>query len=82
MKMTLREYIQNPMGIANAVISNREMYRKFYNEKFEEQFSEYKVFNYFPEGTFDSLLYYPTLDNAINDIVENEETSKPVRELK
>lgn len=54
----------------------------FYNEKFEEQFSEYKVFNYFPEGTFDSLLYYPTLDNAINDIVENEETSKPVRELK
>lgn len=34
--MTFNQYIQNPMGIANAVISNREMYRKFYNEKFDK----------------------------------------------
>lgn len=36
MRMTFNQYIQNPMGIANAVISNREMYRKFYNEKFDK----------------------------------------------
>lgn len=36
MRMTFNQYIQNPMGIANSVISNREMYRKLYNEKFDK----------------------------------------------
>jgi len=36
MRMTFNQYIQNPMGIANSVISNREMYRKMYNEKFDK----------------------------------------------
>ena len=31
--MTFDQYIQNPMGIKNAVISNREMYRTMYTEK-------------------------------------------------
>ena len=30
MKMTFDEYIQNPMGKENAVISNRTMYRNLY----------------------------------------------------
>lgn len=36
MRMTFNQYIQNPMGIANSVISQREMYRKLYNEKFDK----------------------------------------------
>ena len=31
--MTFDQYIQNPMGIKNAVISNREMYRTMYTDK-------------------------------------------------
>lgn len=31
--MTFDQYIQNPMGISNSVISNREMYRSMYMEK-------------------------------------------------
>ena len=31
--MTFDEYINNPMGVKSAVISNREMYRKMYTEK-------------------------------------------------
>lgn len=34
MEMTFDQYIQNPMGIANAVISNRAMYRDLYYAKF------------------------------------------------
>lgn len=33
MEMTFHQYIQNPMGIANSVISNREMYRTLYTGK-------------------------------------------------
>lgn len=33
MEMTYDQYIQNPMGIANAVISNRNMYRELYMNK-------------------------------------------------
>lgn len=33
--MTYHDYIQNPMGIKNAVISNREMYRKMYTDKWD-----------------------------------------------
>lgn len=36
MKMTFPQYIQNPMGIANSVISNREMYRTMYTEKWNK----------------------------------------------
>ena len=31
--MTYDQYIQNPMGVKNAVISNREMYRTMYTDK-------------------------------------------------
>lgn len=34
--MTFEEYIQNPMGKENAVISNREMYRRLYTEKLDK----------------------------------------------
>lgn len=34
-KMTFDQYIQNPMGIANSVISNREMYRTMYRQKWD-----------------------------------------------
>lgn len=34
--MTFDEYIQNPMGEKNAVISNRTMYRNFYQEKLDK----------------------------------------------
>ena len=33
MKMTFEQYINNPMGIKNAVFSSREMYRNLYTEK-------------------------------------------------
>ena len=34
--MTYEQYIQNPMGIANAVISNRNMYRELYMNKLDK----------------------------------------------
>lgn len=36
MQMTYDQYIQNPMGIANAVISNRNMYRELYMGKLDK----------------------------------------------
>lgn len=51
MKMTFDEYIQNPMGKENAVISNRVMYRNLYTSKFsnillrEGGKIEYKAYN-------------------------------------
>lgn len=36
MQMTFEQYIQNPMGVANSVISNREMYRTLYTRKLDE----------------------------------------------
>lgn len=36
MKMTYDQYIQNPMGIANAVFSNRDMYRELYMNKLDK----------------------------------------------
>lgn len=36
MEMTYDQYIQNPMGIANAVFSNREMYRNLYMSKLDK----------------------------------------------
>ena len=35
MEMTFDQYIQNPMGIANSVMSNREMYRSMYSMKLD-----------------------------------------------
>ena len=34
--MTFDEYIQNPMGKTNSVISNRIMYRNMYQEKLDK----------------------------------------------
>ena len=36
MKMTLEEYIKNPMGKENAVFSQREMFRNLYEQKFSK----------------------------------------------
>lgn len=36
MRMSFNQYIQNPMGIANSVISNREMYRLLYTKKLDK----------------------------------------------
>lgn len=36
MEMTYDQYIQNPMGVANAVISNRNMYRSLYMTKLDK----------------------------------------------
>lgn len=36
MQMTFDEYINNPMGKDNAVLSNREMFRNLYTEKLEK----------------------------------------------
>lgn len=36
MEMTYDQYIQNPMGVANAVISNRNMYRELYMSKLDK----------------------------------------------
>ncbi len=33
MKMTFDQYINNPMGIKNAVFSAREMYKELYTKK-------------------------------------------------
>ena len=37
MDMTFHDYIQNPMGRENAVISNRVMYRNLYQEKLDKK---------------------------------------------
>ena len=36
MKMTLHEYIKNPMGQGNAVMTQKDMYRKLYTEKLDK----------------------------------------------
>ena len=36
MEMTYDQYIQNPMGVANAVFSNRDMYRNLYMTKLDK----------------------------------------------
>ena len=36
MEMTFQDYINNPMGKNNSVISNREMHRTFYTQKFNQ----------------------------------------------
>lgn len=36
MQMTYDQYIQNPMGVANAVFSNRDMYRNLYMTKLDK----------------------------------------------
>ncbi|MDD3121930.1 MAG: hypothetical protein PHC62_00275 [Candidatus Izemoplasmatales bacterium] len=36
MRMNFNQYIQNPMGVANSVISNREMYRVLYTNKLNQ----------------------------------------------
>ena len=36
MDMTFDDYIQNPMGRENAVISNRNMYRDLYKAKLDK----------------------------------------------
>ena len=36
MEMTYDQYIQNPMGIANAVISNRGVYRELYRVRLDK----------------------------------------------
>ena len=36
MDMTFHDYIQNPMGRENAVISNRTMYRNLYQDKLDK----------------------------------------------
>lgn len=36
MRMTLHEYIKNPMGQGNAVMTQKDMYRKLYTEKLDK----------------------------------------------
>lgn len=36
MEMTFEQYIQNPMGVANAVFSNRSMYAELYKKKLDK----------------------------------------------
>lgn len=38
MEMTFQQYIDNPMGKKNAVFSQREMFKKFYTDKFDTVF--------------------------------------------
>lgn len=38
MEMTFQQYIDNPMGKKNAVFSQRDMFRKFYTDKFDAVF--------------------------------------------
>lgn len=45
--MTFNDYIQNPMGVKNAVISNREMYRTMYTKKWDAiKLRENGIINY------------------------------------
>ena len=36
MKITFKDYINNPMGLKNSVFSNREMYRNLYKDKLDK----------------------------------------------
>lgn len=38
MEMTFQQYIDNPMEKKNAVFSQRDMFRKFYTDKFDAVF--------------------------------------------
>lgn len=38
MEMSFRQYIDNPMGKRNAVFSQRDMFKKFYTDKFDKIF--------------------------------------------
>ena len=56
--MTYDEYIQNPMGKKNAVMSNREMYRLMYTNKWnaiklrENGFIKYELYSGIPKAFF------------------------------
>jgi len=51
MKITLEGHIMNPMSAKNAVLSNRDMYRKLYTEKFDKILLRYA-------GNLDYQLYF------------------------
>ena len=54
----------------------------FFNEKFEDENTEYQTFKYIPEEEIKSYIYFSTIDDAVNTIPIHETTGKPVRELK
>ena len=68
MDMTFLDYINNPMGRDNAVMSNREMYRNHYMNKFNALMVRER-------GKFDYTLYKDK-DNFIIHIKVPSETVK------
>lgn len=54
----------------------------FVNELFDDEFTEYNTFKYSKEDSWESEIYYPSLDDAQNDIYPDPDKSKPIKELK
>lgn len=75
MKMTFDQYIQNPMGVKNAVFSSREMYRNMYTVKLDAiMVRESGKANYFlfkDNERYIALIKTPSenLDNFYYDVV-------------
>lgn len=87
MKMTLEEYISNPMGKGSMVIPNRELIRNNYNQKFQEMLSKNKDFDQiymYKDG--DKFILHQnipseTVDNFFYDVVfEFSSTAKKIKD--
>ena len=68
MKMTLREYIQNPMGANSSVITQRNMYKELYNKKFGELLLR-------ENGKFDCSLYTKGDNYLLHIKIPSEKTT-------
>ena len=66
--MTLREYIQNPMGANSSVITQRNMYKELYNKKFGELLLR-------ENGKFDCSLYTKGDNYLLHIKIPSEKTT-------
>lgn len=75
MEMTFEQYINNPMGIKNAVFSNREMYRELYTKKLDailvREMGKIKYELYYSKDNYYAYLKIPSeaVANFYYDVV-------------
>ena len=92
MEMTFDQYIANPMGIKNAVYSNKEMYRQLYTEKLDKillrEVGNVKYHLYYDKDNYYVFMKIPSevVENFYYDTVimfyTNDETVKMKKTLK
>lgn len=75
MDMTFDQYIQNPMGVKNAVFSNREMYRELYTNKLNKilvrEAGKIEYYLYKGKGKYYAYIKVPSemVENFYYDVV-------------